>query len=356
MSTPKPKLLLIAYRAWGDFLYTCPILPYLTEKYDVYFETNTKGYLLFMDDPRFKQVAYFKDVHSCPLEERDAIFKARWDKLREQVKPDLEINLNGSLELECIAEDFQKEFWLPVGERRAMFGQHGFYDAVFKRCGIDPKDIKTLNGMHFDEEQIKHVEAWREKHKDKFVVILPIAGSTAQKVVHNFKEIALAILDKYEDALIYLAGDETCRAHVFEHPRVKTMIGEDVTPKQAVHMAGYADMVIGPETFLLAAAGMWGTPKIIHATTSSVWQMTQYQQNDFSIQAPIHCSPCHRAIYYDFACEQPIKNEEQKVVATACSKMFRLDDIMQRVGFVYDTLRYSMRKGGVQGGSSTNIQ
>lgn len=340
----KQKLLLIAYRAFGDWVYTSAVLPYLVEKYDVYLEVNTKGYQLFYDDPRFKELIYWKGFDRIKPEDREVEFKKHWDSLRERIKPDVEINLNGSLEVECIAEHFQDEFWLPVGQRRAIFGPNGFYDAVLRRCGMTMADVKSLNGFYWSPEQTKHVESWREKHKNDFVVILPVAGSTAQKIIHNVKDIAVTILDRYPDAVVYLAGDEACRPVMFEHPRVRSMIGNDVSPKQAVHMAGYADMVIGPETFLLAAAGMWGTPKIIHATTSSIWQMAQYQDNDFSIQAPIHCSPCHRSIYFQGSCENPIYNGDQWQ-ATACSMLFRTADIIERVDHVHKNLRWAQRNG-----------
>lgn len=335
----KQKLLLIGYRAVGDWIYACPLIPLLTEKYDVYLECNTKGYVLFHDDPRFKQIAHFAEVNTTPADKRDEVFGKRWEKIREQIKPDLEINLNGTLEVECIGENFQEQFYWPVGSRRAFYGNNGFYDATFKRSGLEaPKDL-NLEGIWFSEEQTKRMEAWREKNKDKFVVVIPIAGSTAQKVFHTFEDVCKQILNKYEDAVIYLAGDEPCRASVFEHPRVKTMIGDDVSIKQAVHMMKYADMVIGPETFLLVAAGMFGTPKIILATTSSVWQMTQHQKNDFSIQAPVACSPCHRAIYFRGDCENEVTDNENNFLATACMKMFRTEDILERVDFVYKNLR-----------------
>ena len=335
-SEAKKKLLLIAYRAFGDHMYWSPLIPYLTSRYDVYLETNTKGWLIFHDDPRFKQVARYTDFETAPRENHWDMFQARWAKVREQVKPDIEINLNGTLEVLCIAENFQDEFYLPVGERRAIFGYNGFIDTIFKRAGIPVPANLDLDVIHFTDEQKKWITRWREvKHKDDFVVVIPIAGSTAQKVFHSFKDVALGILDRYPEAYVYLAGDEACRVHFFEHPRVGSMIGGDRSIKQTLHMVKYADMVIGPETYLLASAGMFGTPKIILATTSSVWQMTQFQKNDFSIQAPIHCSPCHRAIYFDSDCESPVLDEAGQFLTTSCSKLFRTEDILQRVGYVH---------------------
>lgn len=331
----KEKLLIIAYRALGDHIYWCSLIPILTEKYDVYLETSTKGWLLFGDDPRFKKVFLYSEFETMTRDKYTEMFKIRWQKLRDLIKPDREINLNGSLEVKCIAENFQDEFYLPVGERRGIFGKHGFISATFDVAGVPVPDQVNLEGMYFWPDQIENCEKWREKHKDQFVVIIPIAGSTAQKIFHNYKEVATQILNKYEDAYIYLAGDEACRSHLFEHPRVGSMIGQDVAIKQAVQRTKYANMVIGPETFLLAAAGMFGTPKVILATTSSVWQMTQLQKNDFSIQAPVPCSPCHRAIYFDNDCETPLIDGENKFVATACSKMFKVDEILDRVEWVY---------------------
>jgi ADP-heptose:LPS heptosyltransferase len=342
---PKKKLLLIGYRAWGDWIYASPVIPILTEKYDVYFEINRKGYSLFHDDPRFKKIAVYTEFESQTRDKYEEMFKKRWDEMRELVKPDLEINLNGTCEVECIGETFQDQFYLPVGQRRAHYGKTGFYDAVLKRCGIERPKNFNLQGLHFWPDQEEHVQKWREKYKDNFVVVIPIAGSTAQKIFHNFRDLTDAILAKYPDAVIYMAGDQTCDPLVPQHERVKSMCGDRVDFKQAVHMMKYADMVIGPETGLLAAAGMWGTPKVILATTSSIWQMTQYQENDFSIQAPIHCSPCHRAIYFEDDCESPLRKQDGSWGATACSTMFRVEDIMQRVDHVYKNLKWGQRNG-----------
>jgi ADP-heptose:LPS heptosyltransferase len=123
---PKKKLLLIGYRAWGDWIYASPVIPILTEKYDVYFEINRKGYSLFHDDPRFKKIAVYTEFESQTRDKYEEMFKKRWDEMRELVKPDLEINLNGTCEVECIGETFQGPV-LPAGrsERSAHYGADG---------------------------------------------------------------------------------------------------------------------------------------------------------------------------------------------------------------------------------------
>jgi hypothetical protein len=101
----KPKLLLIGWRAYGDWLYASPSLPQLFEKYDVHLETNTKGKDLFYDDPRFLSKSYF-EVGRYPKEKQLQAAEERWAELERQIKPDKTINLWQSLEVECICERF----------------------------------------------------------------------------------------------------------------------------------------------------------------------------------------------------------------------------------------------------------
>ena len=69
MGKGKEKLLLIGYRAYGDWLYASPALPYLFEKYDVHLETSYKGYELFHDDKRFKSISIF-DIENYVMNPR----------------------------------------------------------------------------------------------------------------------------------------------------------------------------------------------------------------------------------------------------------------------------------------------
>ncbi len=329
----KPKLLLIRYAAFGDFIYMSALLPFLFEKYDVHFEMNTKGAHLFHDDPRFVGKSYFA-IEDYDPQDYPTAFEKRWQEVREAVKADHELNLNGTLEATCIAERFQPEFFESVGNRRVRFGVHGFYDTVFERAGIDmPVDLNTA-GMWFSDEEMAWGEKWRARHKDQFVVIIPMAGSTRQKLFHPYQEIADAIIAQHDNAVVYFAGDTSLADFVPKGPRYFSMC--NLMPiKQSVLMTKFADMVIGPETSLLAAAGMWGTPKIMFCTTSSVWQICQYHKNDFSVQADIWCSPCHRSIYAATDCHEMLKKDDGEPLYPACTKRVPVATILERVHHIH---------------------
>lgn len=329
----KPLLLLIAYRAFGDWLYTVPVLPFLFDKYRVHLETNIKCAQLVHDDPRFAAITVF-GYESINQNEWSTAFQERWSALEKELKPDRILNLNGTLEVTCIAERWQPEFNLPLPERRAHFSQHCFLDEVFLRCDVPLPAEPKLDEVYFHEWEHAWARAWRKKREGQFVVIIPIAGSTSQKVFHNWLAVTNAMLERFPDSVVYAAGDELCSSLVPEHPRIINMCG-NIPIKQAVLLTKYADLVLGPETGLLVAAGMWGTPKIILSTTSGAGQMTKYHKNDYSMQAPIYCSPCHRAIYAESDCHEMRGSVAAKVLYPACSKSFPTELILEKVGAVY---------------------
>lgn len=336
----KPKLLLTGYRAYGDWIFTSAVLPHLFEKYDVFCDMNLKGDHLFFDDPRFTGKAIFI-FEGHPVEDFQRLADERKLVMRAQVKPDVEIDLSGTLEGSCIARQEQPEFHRPVGDRRVIFGSNGFYDAIFRRCGIPvPAELKLEQGLYFPPELVQWGEQWNRQHADKFVVVIPVKGSSIHKHFRNWKEVVLDLVGTYPDALIYLTGDEQDLVGDFEHPQVKRLFSDRVPFKQMVLLMNYVDLVVGPETGLMVAAGMWGTPKVMMMSASSVWQANQYQRNDFSFQLPVACSPCHLSVFNLSDCEAPMTEGQESF--PSCVRWFPTDQIMRRVDYVYKNLRRSI--------------
>lgn len=332
----KPKLLLIGYRAYGDWIYTAPVLPLLFDKYDVYAEMNFKGEELFGDDPRFKEKNYFY-FETVKPEEVNTIGDQREKDLIERIKPDKVINLNGTLELTCIARREQSEFFRPVGDRRVIFGGNGFYDAVFNRCELEVPNPLNLEGLYFQPDHIRWAQEWSWKNEGKFVIMLCMNGSSIHKKFWNWQNVVEALLDRYPEALIYLMGDDAKVVGDFKHDRVRPAFFPTLNFKQCVLMTKYVDVVIGPETGIMVAAGMHGTPKIMACSASSVWQTTQYQRNDFSFQLPVACSPCHLSVFEPEDCENIVEVENRKT--PACVKFLPADLIIERCDYVYRHLR-----------------
>lgn len=329
----KPRLLLIGYRAYGDWLYASPALPSLFEKYDVYLETNFKGYELFHDDPRFSRITLFEIEKYQKNPDAVKICEERWKTIEAELKPDKVINLWRTLETACIAERYMPLFHEDKEKRRAALGDKTFYWAVFDRLEVPMPDIMTDAGLYFQPEHVAWAEDWRRKHLTDFLVLMPVAGTCTHKFYPEIERLAHHIITKYHNAHIYLVGDESLREHQFDMERVHKYCG-DMPFKQTVLMAKYCDYAIGPETGTLVAAGNFGTPKTMLCTASSIYQCCAGQKNDYSLQSGVECSPCHKAIYVPEDCDNVVK--DGLGLLNACVMGFDFDEIAGIVEEVYN--------------------
>lgn len=338
----KPSLLLIGYRAYGDWVYTVPILPYLFERYEVHLETTMKGHELFHEDPRFSGISVF-EFGQYPKEQQEAVVKERWEALEAELKPDKVINLWQSLETQVVCEDWMPIFWEPAEKRREEYGDKNMYESVFKHAGIPFPDELALDSFHFTEKQTSWGEKWRKSHEGEFLILMGLAGSNAQKIYPYMRDLTYGILDKYPNSRIYLIGDMSTANIKWSHERIVHAQGK--TPiKQSFLMTKHADMVIAPETGLAAAAGMFGTHKIMLCTSNSPHVCCHHQPNDHSMQSSADCSPCFRAIYGIEHCEGiEIMDDEDKTPYCKCIFGFDNDEIMKVVQTAYqDTNLYEI--------------
>lgn len=344
----KPKLLLIGFRAYGDWLFSLPALNVLLDKYEVYLETTHKGFELFHDDPRFKQITML-DFAKVPGNKLDEVVNKRIEGLKETIKPDRVIDLDGTLEVECIALRRQEIFSASTKQRQAHFGRKNFHEAVLERCEIPLADVTEdyqrilhgMNSLHFSYGQRRTVGAWKHRQHGKFLVAIAVAGTCSHKVFPYWPAVVKQLRERFEDIKIYLFGDESLayledEVEEFKHDNVVCMFGT-VPFKQAVLMMKRMDFVLGGETGLMVAAGMWGTPKIMLATASGLYQMTKYDRNDYSVQADIECSPCHKAIYNQEDCGNMVKHGEDTI--PPCITKFNVQNILDRVERQYEHIR-----------------
>ena len=337
-SEKKRKLLLIGYRGYGDWLYAVPILKYLFQEYEVHLETSRQGWELFSDDQRFASKSFF-DVHDLynaifygePLDEMK-IVNERWAMLKDSLKPDKTVNLFRTLESVCVAEKWQNEFYLATKERQKIFGNKDWYKPVFDICDIPiPEQIDTT-GLYFSDEQLNWADNWKRSHENDFIILVAMSGSGFHKKYPFMEELIRELLVKYTDAKVYLIGDSNEDVCV-QDKRVFNVLG-NAPYKQVILMTKNADIVIGPETGLHVAAGMWGTPKIQFCNMSNVWQLTHRHRNDYSIQSQCDCSPCHKMVNNVWDCENlSIVNYE---LIPSCIALYNKKTIMENIELIYD--------------------
>jgi len=332
------KLLLIGYRGYGDWLYAVPALPFLFKEYEVHIEMSFRGWEFFHDDPRFagKTVFDVEDLYDQirsgkPLNEMEIVYQ-RWDAVEKEVKPDKVVNLFRTLESKCLAERYQPEFKYSLEDRQKRFGKLDWYEPAFDACGIPFPDDLDTTGLYYKPESLNWAEGWKATHNGQFIIMIPVAGSGLQKSYPQMKELVYEILDKYENAVIYLVGGINNEQN-WRHKRIYHVFG-DMPYKQVVLMAKHANLVIGPETGLHVAAGMWGTPKIQLCNLSNVWQLNNKHKNDYSIQSQCECSPCHKMINSIFDCDKTVVHDFGMV--SECTMMYDKELILENIETVYN--------------------
>jgi hypothetical protein len=248
------------------------------------------------------------------------------------------VNFWHCLESEAIVEEHEVGWHWERERRQETMGKKNFYDQHLIRAGIPiPKDPAKFNcgTMWFDEDTAEWMRYFKYKYRDRFIVAMPISGSTGQKCPVDFLEkIALRIEKEISEILLVQLGWMEEEPFQFQLKKKGNVIwGCHKYPYlQSLALVKIADYVVGPETSMLVGAGIFGVPKTMLATASGYQQATKYHKNDFSTQSQVPCSPCYRAIYNMNICNLGMgKRGEQQ----ACNFHFDEERVMEGVRFAY---------------------
>lgn len=307
-------------------------LPFLFEQHsNVHLEVNLKGLDIFINDPRFDYISVC-DYSWLNDGQQYESYVARWDKVEKDCKKNGRRFLNfwNSIENSCVLYEFNPDVkMLSLQERASKYNQN-YYEKTFEAAEIKmPANWIHENTIHFSNEEIGLMERWHDRTKDYFKLLVPLGGSSRQKVFIWMQDFCKKLVDTYPKLFVYLVGGNELANDVWEYQRTISYVNgaspHKISYKQAILMTKFADFVLGPETGLLTAAGMMGTPKTCLFTISNVNQMVKYHRNDYSIQSKADCSPCHVMAYTGVICER----EKRFNAFPKCIEEFDLDEIQE---------------------------
>jgi ADP-heptose:LPS heptosyltransferase/SAM-dependent methyltransferase len=341
----KKVILVEAYRAFGDMIFGLPFIEHIQRKYPnhhIHAELNFKAYHVLENHPAINSVSIYEPDNG-EMKTRLERAKERWANIEEDLHPEYVFNLQNTIERSCIATEEMPEFWLSTKERGVKYSGTNFYLAPFKKFNEIPCPsffTGNLGEMGYTNKEKEWAVRWRSKHKDAFVVIIPLAGSTPQKMLPSLEPISRWITEEYKNSIVYLAGAYMDKVASWMGERIVGTFGASF--RQLSLMAKYADLAIGPETGLMAAAGMWGTPKIYMATSSSLSQLCYPTQNDFSVQSGVDCAPCYRSCYTVDYCPVTINGLPH------CVTGFDPEEIKGKIEKVFNEYKFNVRQKGFQ--------
>ena len=353
------KVLITRYGAYGDHIHATHLPRLLKEKagFDyVAFQYNVKGQAIYVHNPFIDEHIFFEPMSSPINMYPSSFFEKRNKELLTAGGFEKHVNLQNSIEYGYIAMEDMNEYYLGSEERRALYGQRNYYDQTTVWAGY-PEHVGARGELFFSEQEEAAVRRiYRERYQNKFVIIANLSGTSKHKLFYKAEEIIKGFLKKHEDAVCLLVGDQDCFEKVsFEGERIINRCrgfasdqtdeyvegtgevnGNGYPFRQAMLMTKYADLVIGAESGLMVASTLLGAPTVQLMTAASIKNHGGDFANDYSLQSPTPCAPCHKGPYDYIGCP---KFEHMGLKYPVCIK-FDSSIILKRMEEVYDHARH----------------
>ena len=284
----------------GDIIHCSPVIRALKDDgFEITFEYNYKGLQLLRYHPLIDHHRFFEP---CSPEYRDKPVEylyERWEKLGKDY--DKVVNLYRTLEYGMIVMEDMEEWKWSKEERHKRFNKN-FYDHQLAVAGY-PHITGRVGEIFYPEHEHQFIKNYLKPYREKgfFIILYNLSGTGLHKVYPFPQRLFSQFLSRHKDVVVLTTGDKTCQILEWEHPRVHKKAGK-IPFRQALLLAKYVDCVIGCETGLLVGAGMWGTPKIMLLTAASKENLVKYDKNDYSLESPAECAPCHKGPYKYIDC------------------------------------------------------
>ena len=340
----KESVYIVRYGAYGDCIHMSHVPWLLKTKYGVrrvIVETNTKGEQIFRNNPFIDKIVSLEPSRP-PLANMPATFlKRRWEQQRITNNCEQLVVLQDSIERAYIAMEDQNEYYMSDSYRRDKFGKLNYYDQTLSFLGLD-EHFGTVGDIYFiDEERDVVDDLWAREYAGKFVVICNLSGTSKQKLFLNAGSIIKTFLVKHPEAVCILMGDESANKFLsFSGERIINRAGlfdVDYGKKvsypfrQSMLMTSKAQLVIGCESGLMCAATVLGAPTVQLMTAASIKNHGGDFPNDYSLQSPCRCSPCHKGPYNYLGCPKFSYLDEEYPL---CIK-FEAEVILEKMERVY---------------------
>lgn len=283
------ECLVIRYGALGDAIWVTPVLRQLKKDgfYIVYNCTEYSAQVL-RENP---------NIDEFLIQEKDAIPNGELDKYWTEISKGFEkvINLSGSVEDRLLVPEWSEGFKLSHTERHRKCNIN-YQDETMRIAGYSLKG--QLPELYFSKDEEICAQMFRDKVKDKFVILWSLAGSAFHKGYPWSPYIAGEFLkNKIEDVLIITVGDSASKIIEWEMPNTENKSGV-FSVRQSMILTKYVDLVVGAETGIINAASCFETPKIVFLSHSSVENLTKYWKNCVSLTPhSCNCYPCHKLLY-----------------------------------------------------------
>ena len=307
---PEKRALVVRYGAIGDIIQSTPVFKKLKEEgYHVTFNCSNAAKEIIEGNPNVDEISVqIKDY----ISNQDNNLPDYWKEISKGY--DRFCNLTGACEGEVLTADsvLYKNMNLirkahPELDEMSVFNNGldyarkkaigvNYYDKHLEKAGFTDRG---LNGeLYFSDAEELNAQGFRAKYSNRFIILWAVSGSSYHKVFPYFEETVKELCVKNPDVLVVSVGDDMSR--LLERPPSTKYFPRcgQWTLRTSMIMTKYADLVIGPETGILNAAGCFDTPKITFLSHSTHENFCKYFKNDYCL-APENafCYPCNTLHY-----------------------------------------------------------
>jgi len=291
-----PKVLVLRPgHAIGDAVFITPVPRLLTEQgFTVDLACMEHNFEVFKNNPFINELIKMPHVDKL----------AEWTKEFEEKRAtyDKIYSMAGHIEVGLLYRTDADWGTIPDGmERREKAKDLSYQDHILSKVGIEARGL--LPEFYFTKEEQDKIDLLKQQkaiNKEK-LVLWQWQGSSKSKDMVFAPLYLKEILKKMPHTVHYVfTQDPNWRAQIPDHPNVHDAWGKSGI-RESIMFSEVADLVVGPESFLVNAAGAFDTPKVIFFSHSAPENLAKYYKNCYAVvpNKDVTCHPCY-LIHVDF--------------------------------------------------------
>lgn len=290
----KPSVCIVRYGALGDMVILSPLIEkFKQDGYHVTMNVTPYSVAILDNNP---------NVDNIIIQEREAIPNGElgpyWDEWRPEY--DKYINLSESLEGALLKVEGRRDFFTTQAWRHEQCNKN-YYDHTMTLGGY-AECVGTRGKLYFSKSEIWDAQKFRSQHKNKFIVMWSLNGSSHHKIYPLMEPVLRDFLAQHPDALCMTIGDKMATMLEFDHPQVMKTAGQWPLRKVLATLS-LVDCVVGPESLHTNTAGCFDVPKITLLSHSTHENLCKHFTNDYCLSPQnTPCWPCHQLHYTMESC------------------------------------------------------